>query len=116
MLTSVASSAKCIYTYKDPETEESTRYINLPIAYYGGGLNLSKVTYENYKYASSLSNDLAIDLISNYLDMPAGEGLVGTSVGFTIAEISSISLGFSMIILTIFAISGISLISSTLPV
>ena len=76
MLTSAASSAKCIYTHT--ENEESTRYINVPIAYYGGGLNLSKVTYDNYKYTSSLSNELAIDLISNYLDMAAGEGLVGT--------------------------------------
>ena len=75
MLTSKASSSNCVYSHT--ENEQTSRYINVPIAYYGGGLNLSKVTYENYKYASSLSKDLPIDLISTYLDMASGEGLVG---------------------------------------
>jgi len=74
MLTSKASSSNCVYSHT--ENEQTSRYINVPIAYYGGGLNLSKVTYENYKYASSLSKDLPIDLISTYLDMTSGEGLV----------------------------------------
>ena len=74
MLTSKASSSNCVYSHT--ENEQTSRYINVPIAYYGGGLNLSKVTYENYKYASSLSKDLPIDLISTYLEMASGEGLV----------------------------------------
>ena len=74
MLTSAASSAKCVYSHT--ENEQTSRYINIPIAYYGGGLNLSKVTYDNYKYTSSLSNELPIDLISNYLEMSSGDGMI----------------------------------------
>jgi hypothetical protein len=74
MLTSAARSASCIYSYNDGT--ETKQYFNLPIAYYGGGLNLSKVTYDGYKYTSSLSKELPIDLISNYLEMASGEGLV----------------------------------------
>ena len=74
MLTSAARSASCIYSYNDGT--ETKQYFNLPIAYYGGGLNLSKVTYDGYKYTSSLSKELPIDLISNYLEMASGDGLV----------------------------------------
>lgn len=69
-LTSAASSNGCIYT------NEGTRYINIPIAYYGGGLNLSKVTYESNILDENMGNKLTIDLLDSYLDLGKGSGTV----------------------------------------
>ncbi len=41
-------------------------YINIPIAYYGGGLNLSTVTYNNLEYSEELGQDIEIDLFDRY--------------------------------------------------
>lgn len=67
MLTSQASSNGCIYTDEDGE-----RYFNIPIAYYGGGLNLSEVTFNNFQNTSSLRPTMEIDLLSNYINLPGG--------------------------------------------
>lgn len=69
-LTSAASSNGCIYT------NDSTRYINIPIAYYGGGLNLSKVSYESDDLANNIGNKLTIDLLESYLNLGKGDGTI----------------------------------------
>lgn len=70
MLKSQASSKKCVYT----DSETSKQYFNVAIAYYGGGLNLSKVTYDYFDYKDNyLSEPLPINLLDSYLNLPAVE-------------------------------------------
>ncbi len=52
-----ATNTGCIY---DGE------YINIPVAYYGGGLNLSTVTYNNLEKSEELGQDIEIDLFDRY--------------------------------------------------
>lgn len=72
MLIQQAQSNDCIYHYTNEEGSAS--YFNIPIAYYGGGLNLSEVTYEQYDHSECLSQNIPIDLLSNYIHLPSGEG------------------------------------------
>ena len=54
-------------TYRDPET--GTEYVNIPVAYYGGGANLSTVTFDkkDITYASATAE---VDLLDRYLSIP----------------------------------------------
>ena len=44
-----------------------TEYVNVPIAYYGGGLNLSVVNLSNLEGKDNFSNDIIIDFVDSYL-------------------------------------------------
>lgn len=68
-LTSAASKNGCVY--RDGENT----YINIPIAYYGGGLNLSKVTYTETETSSNMGNKLTVDLLDSYLNLEKGSGM-----------------------------------------
>lgn len=51
-------------------------YINIPVAYYGGGANLSKVEFVNYRDMAHLGdagNPVEINLLKNYLDLETGK-------------------------------------------
>ncbi len=48
---------------------DGKNYINVPIAFYGGGLNLSKINIDNLDIKDSLTNEVNIDLLDNYLNM-----------------------------------------------
>ncbi len=63
MLMSRASSLGAIYR------NEGKSYVNIPIAFYGGGLNLSKVTFDGYDHRNHLSANTEVDLLDNYLNM-----------------------------------------------
>ena len=65
-LISKASGAGNIYT------SEEKRYINIPIAYYGGGLNLSKVNIDSLEGKENYGNKLEIDMMENYLSLGSG--------------------------------------------
>ena len=70
MLKTIATNKNCIYT----DSQTSTQYFNVAIAYYGGGLNLSKVSYDNFDYKNNyLSNPLEINLLDSYLNLPEVE-------------------------------------------
>lgn len=77
MIRQVAGSA---LTYNDPNT--GTRYINIPVAYYGGGLNLSTVTVNGYDNKDSISGDVDVNLLNYYLNLPGGNtrGLIWKTV------------------------------------
>lgn len=64
ILTNVASSNRYIYT------SEETRYINIPIAYYGGGLNLSTVDTSSLT-SEGLTDIKQVDLLDSYLQLNA---------------------------------------------
>lgn len=65
-LISAASSKGQIYN------SDGKTYINVPIAFYGGGLNLSKVNIENIESKSEYGENLVIDLMDNYLNIGSG--------------------------------------------
>ena len=46
---------------------DGKRYYNVPIAYYGGGLNLSKVSLD----VKNVSDSLDVDMLNSYLSLPA---------------------------------------------
>lgn len=60
LLVQKAKKQQCVYTHEGKE------YVNCPVAFYGGGINLSTVTYNGEVYADRLSN-MDIDLLENYL-------------------------------------------------
>ncbi len=57
------------------KTENGKRYVNVPVAFYGGGLNLSEVTENNYKNESNLTPKASVDLLNRYLNMPSSGAL-----------------------------------------
>ena len=67
MLVSKASQQSCIYSYT--KDEETSRYINIPIAYYGGGLNLSSIDTTNLVNKEVLSNKIPVSLIDSYITL-----------------------------------------------
>ena len=69
MLTNKAKNNDCVYSKVDEN--KVSNFLNIAVAYYGGGLNLSKVTYENYDYKDNyISNPMDINLLDNYLNLP----------------------------------------------
>ena len=80
------------YTYTDPDTGKT--YVNIPIAYYGGGLNLSRVTV-NTDSSANISSDLKIDLLGNYLNMTGtnSDDLMEIMKGFVLKAVPSV-MGF----------------------
>ena len=48
--------------------DSSKSYVNIPIAYYGGGKNISKVTFlDDCSYKEHVSNDILINFLEEYL-------------------------------------------------
>lgn len=66
-----AKNENCIYKY------EGQDYINIPIAYYGGGINLSTVTFTSDE-VNQRANTLEIDFLDRYLNQEYGTGIMGT--------------------------------------
>ena len=51
-------------------------YINIPIAYYGGGLNLSKVTISDTVMGNTLGEKITIDFLESYLSLGSGSSTI----------------------------------------
>lgn len=64
--------------YGDTYSDGGTRYMNISVAYYGGGLNLSKVSTTNLDCKAELGDALEINLLESYLNLPSAEGTVQT--------------------------------------
>lgn len=64
-LNATASSKGYVYT-----NEENQKFINIPVAFYGGGANLSIVDMDDLNQKEHLGNLFDIDLLDNYLDLP----------------------------------------------
>lgn len=58
------------------------------ISYYGGGLNNSKVTFEN---TSNISNDISIDLVDSYLNMSVGSGTMAQMKNMMIKVVTTVT-------------------------
>ena len=83
-------------SYTDPTTGK--KYTNIPIAYYGGGLNLSEVTWDGFEHADNMSGKLEIDLLESYLN------LSGSSSGSAVGALSA-SLG-GIVLKTVITVTG----------
>ena len=79
-------------TFVDPESGKT--YVNIPIAYYGGGLNLSTVTV-NTESSSKVSSDVKVDLLDNYLNLTGSSSsdLIETLKGLVLKTVPSV-MGF----------------------
>lgn len=82
ILTNVANSNKLIYE------ANGDRYINIPIAYYGGGRNLSKVT-TNGLTAGGVTKVYDVELLDSYLNMKTSIDLTGLLSGGGMSSIVS---------------------------
>ena len=49
-------------------TEDGKKYVNVPVAFYGGGLNMCEVTSNGYKNESSLSAKVDVNLLDSCLN------------------------------------------------
>ena len=78
--------------YRDPETGKE--YVNIPVAYYGGGLNLSTVTINVDKEESHFGNNLEINLMDRYLNIKSSSGsddLLQTMKGLILKTVTSVT-------------------------
>lgn len=82
ILTSVARQNRLIYSVNDSD------YINIPIAFYGGGKNLSTVT-TNGLTAGGLTSTYDVDLLDSYLDMQTTIDIEGLLNGGNLNDIVS---------------------------
>ena len=52
---------------KSTYSSDGNEYINIPIAYYGGGINLSVVNMENYDVKDKLNETININFLDHYM-------------------------------------------------
>ena len=77
------------YFYK----EEFSQYINIPVAFYGGGLNLSKVTFtgENAKY---ISHESPMDLLDTYLRISGSSDISMATIQGLLTKMVTTVIGY----------------------
>ena len=51
-------------------SKEGKTYINVPVAFYGGGLNLSTVNIDTLDNKSKMTGNFEVDLLDSYLNQP----------------------------------------------
>lgn len=61
------------------DSSNGKKYVNVPVAFYGGGLNLSEVTLNNYENKSSFSAQVDVDLLDSCLSYKQSGGSNGSS-------------------------------------
>lgn len=54
----------------------SQAYINIPVAFYGGGINNSVVNMDDIDCLSELGKERKVDLMDAYLDLSTGSGMI----------------------------------------
>lgn len=57
-------------------TTEDGTYVNVPIAFYGGAINLSTVNVDTLDIKAKLTSQIDVDLLDQYLNLPSGDTLV----------------------------------------
>ena len=57
-------------TQKAIISKDSKTYINVPVAFYGGGLNLSTVNIDTLDTKEKLTGNFEVDLLDSYLNQP----------------------------------------------
>ncbi len=77
--------------YTDSETGK--KYVNIPVAFYGGGLNLSEVTFKGYEHMTDLSAPIEVDLLDTYLNLKGtgGELSLESAKGIIFKTVSTVT-------------------------
>ncbi len=79
--------------YEVKNNESTDLYVNTPIVYYGGGLNLSTVI-DNTNSSNELSSEKNIDILNYSLTNISGQE-IGDMVANVLSKCVSIAIGFS---------------------
>ena len=69
-------------------------YISIPIAYYGGGKNMSSIDFSSIDYYDLLNNEIDIDFIDEYLEYKKSDDLV-TSMKTIMLKSVTVVTGFN---------------------
>lgn len=75
-------------------TSEGVEYINIPIAFYGGGLNISTVNIENLNTKEQFSETFNVDFLDSYLTPSSGEELNANNIKDIVLRCVTIVTGF----------------------
>lgn len=77
--------------YTDPSN--GNKYINVPVAFYGGGLNLSEVTANHYENKSNLSAKMDVNLLDSCLSyqQSGGSDLVSRMKAMALKTVITVS-------------------------
>lgn len=81
------NASNSLYNY------EGENYINVPIAFYGGGLNISTVELDTLDCKDKINDEIAIDLLDNYLSLGSGSGMVETLKNMMLKSVTVV-IGF----------------------
>ena len=71
-------------------SNDGKTYINIPIAFYGGGLNLSKVTTSGFENKDSFSGAVDVDLLEDYLRI-SGDSTAATLKGLILKTVVTVT-------------------------
>lgn len=82
MLIQRAKSLGCLVN----DSEDGKSYVNIPVAFYGGGLNLSRVVFNTDSEGDHFSSEVEVDLLNTYLS------LKGTSGGDILSQMKGVML------------------------
>ena len=87
----IAQATRQNSIYKD----DGHDYINVPIAYYGGGNNYNKVVINSSEVSENLNKEIKLDLLSEYVKLP-GEGIEDTTlVKYLMQKAVTVTSGYS---------------------
>ena len=87
MLVSQAKSGSCIYSDSDKE------YINIPVAYYGGATNISKLITNDLNKSIEMSN-IEIDFFDRYIKLTSDGGSLLSKMKDVMMKCVTIVVGF----------------------
>ena len=84
-----ASSLGAVYVNSD----NGKKYVNVPVAFYGGGVNLSEVTVNNYENKSSLTAEVDVNLLDSALSYKGSgdSGKVATMKALALKTVVSVT-------------------------
>lgn len=72
-------------------SENGKKYVNIPVAFYGGGLNLSEVTYAGYDNRDQLTVKSNVDLMDSYLNLSGSGGTMGLIKGLILKTVVTVT-------------------------
>lgn len=79
------------YTYIETIDDVSTRYINIPIAYYGGGANLSNLDMTELNMKDNLSDKIEIDLLTKYLNLTQSTAITSVMKSLMMKTVTTVT-------------------------
>ena len=72
--TMLMQRAKSNKKFTHTDTEDGITYVNVPVAFYGGGINLSKISFKLDDEENHVSAAVEVDLLDSYLTLKNNSG------------------------------------------